>query len=88
VVADGAQRNEKFRILANILDQKLKASFRLWPTNYAAADLLEGRDKYMKQGMYTAEDREKLVERLRKESEGMPDEIYDRMLNIYAAHII
>jgi len=88
MVADGAQRNEKFRILANILDQKLKASFRMWPTNYAAADLLEGRDKYLRQGMYTAEDREMLVERLRKESEGMPQEVYDRMLNIYAAHII
>lgn len=88
VLADGAQRNEKFRILANILDQKLKASFRLWPTNYAAADLLEGRDKYLRQGMYTLEDRECLVERIRKESEGMPAEIYDRMLNIYAAHII
>ena len=88
VLADGAQRNEKFRILASILDQKLKASFRLWPSNYAAADLLEGRDKYLRQGMYTAEDRERLVERLRKESEGMPGEVYDRMLNIYAAHII
>lgn len=87
-IADGAQRNEKFRILANIIDRKLKASFRMWPTNYAAADLLEGRDKYFKQGMYTVEDREKLVERLRKESEGMPEEVYTRMLNIYAAHII
>lgn len=88
IIADGAQRNEKFRFLASILDQKLKASYRLWPTNYAAADLLEGRDKYLKQGTYTIEDREKLIARLRKESEGMPEEVYDRMLRIYAAHII
>ena len=86
--ADSAQRNDKFRILANILDEKLKASFRLWPTNYAAADLVLGREDYLQQGFYTAEDRDRLVARLRKESEGMPEEIYTRMLKLYAAHII
>jgi hypothetical protein len=86
--ADSAQRNDKFRILANILDQKLKASFHLWPTNYAAADMETGRDDYLQQGLYTAEDRERLEERLRKESEGMPPEIYSRMVKLYAAHII
>ena len=86
--ADSAQRNDKFRILANILDQKLKASFHLWPTNYAAADMETGRDDYLQQGFYTVEDRERLEERLRKESEGMPPEIYSRMVKLYAAHII
>ena len=86
--ADSAQRNDKFRILANILDQRLKASFHLWPTNYAAADMVTGRDDYLQQGYYTAEDREKLETRLRKESEGMPPEIYSRMVKLYAAHII
>ena len=86
--ADSAQRNDKFRILANILDQRLKASFHLWPTNYAAADMVTGRDDYLQQGYYTAEDREKLETRLRKQSEGMPPEIYSRMVKLYAAHII
>ncbi|MBR5034326.1 MAG: 1-acyl-sn-glycerol-3-phosphate acyltransferase [Bacteroidales bacterium] len=86
--ADSAQRNDKFRILANILDQKLKASFHLWPTNYAAADMVTGRSDYLQQGLYTAEDRERLETRLRKESEGMPPEIYSRMVKLYAAHII
>lgn len=86
--ADSAQRNDKFRILANILDQKLKDSFHLWPTNYAAADLVLGREDYLQQGFYTAEDRERLVARIRKESEGMPEEIYPRMLKLYAAHLL
>lgn len=86
--ADSAQRNEKFRILAEILDKKLKASFRLWPTNYAAADMVLGQDDYLRHGFYTVEDRERLEARLRKESEGMPEEIYPRMLKLYAAHLL
>ena len=85
--ADAAQRNEKFRILANTLDERLKASFRLWPTNYAAADLLSGGKEYLEQGKYTVEEREQFIGRLRKECEGMPDEIYTRMLMLYAAHL-
>jgi hypothetical protein len=85
---DSAQRNEKFRILAEILDKKLKDSFRLWPTNYAAADMVLGQEDYLRHGFYTVEDRERLVARLRKESEGMPEEIYARMLKLYAAHLL
>ena len=85
---DSAQRNEKFRILAEILDKKLKDSFMLWPTNYAAADMVLGQEDYLRHGFYTVEDRERLVARLRKESEGMPEEIYARMLKLYAAHLL
>jgi len=85
--ADEAQRNEKFRTLAYILDKRFAESFKLWPANYAAADLLAGNETYLQQGKYSAEDRERLVERLRKESEGMPEVIYNRMLQLYSAHL-
>ena len=86
--ADSAQRNEKFRILASILDSRLSESYKLWPVNYAAADILLGSKEYLEGGFYTLADRERLIDRLRRESEGMPDEIYNRMLQLYAAHII
>ena len=86
--ADSAQRNEKFRILANTLDSRLRKSYRLWPANYAAADILLGSKEFFEGGFYTLADKESLIDRLRRESEGMPDEIYTRMLHIYAAHII
>ena len=50
--ADGAQHNEKFRILSEVLDERLTSSFKLWPTNYAAADLLAGDDRYLKQDFF------------------------------------
>ena len=85
--ADSAQHNEKFRILSEILDERLLSSFKLWPTNYAAADILAGNGAYMEQGRYTAEDRERLLERIRKETEGMPEEVYRGLLELYAAHL-
>ena len=85
--ADSAQHNEKFRILSEILDERLLASFKLWPTNYAAADILSGSEEYMEQGLYTAEDRERLIERLKHETEGMPDGVYAGLLELYAAHL-
>ena len=47
-----------------------------------------GQEDYLRHGFYTVEDRERLVARLRKESEGMPEEIYARMLKLYAAHLL
>ncbi len=86
--ADRANRNEKFRILASILDSRIASSFRLWPSNWAAADILSGGETYLKEGRYTLQDRENLIDHVKKECEGMPAEIYDRVLNIYAANII
>lgn len=88
LLADCAQRNDKFRKLAEILDRKFMDSFHLWPGNYAAADILNGGSEYLDKGMYTPEDKERLVGRLKKESEGMDSEVYGRMLSIYAAHLI
>jgi hypothetical protein len=85
--ADSAQHNEKFRILSEILDERLLASFKLWPTNYAAADILAGNGAYLEQGFYTAEDRERLIARLKHETEGMPSEVYTGLLELYAAHL-
>ena len=85
--ADSAQHNEKFRILSEILDERLLASFKLWPTNYAAADILAGSEAYLEQGLYTAEDRERLIARLKHETEGMPDGVYAGLLELYAAHL-
>lgn len=85
--ADSAQHNEKFRILAKILDDRLNASFKLWPTNYAAADILAGNDEYLQQGHYTLEDKDRLLERIGWETEGMPEEIKGKLLELYAAHL-
>ena len=36
-------KNERYRALARIIDERILASYRIWPTNRAAAELLEGK---------------------------------------------
>ena len=45
----GLDKNERFRALAAIIDQRILDGYRIWPTNVAAAEMMTGRapsDKY------------------------------------------
>ncbi|MCF0173697.1 MAG: glycerol acyltransferase [Bacteroidales bacterium] len=85
--ADAAEHNDKFRNLAQIIDGHLLDLFKLWPTNYAAADILGGSDTHFKDGKYSEADKVAFTEHIKKETEGMPEAIYRRLLELYAAHI-
>lgn len=39
----GLAKNERFRALARIIDDRILESWKIWPTNIAALELLEGR---------------------------------------------
>lgn len=43
-LADFPSNNDKLRILGDLIDQQIYRNYRLWPTNYMALDLLEGRE--------------------------------------------
>ena len=39
-------KNEKVRVLSNLIDQEMHLLYRLWPTNYIAYDILTGENTY------------------------------------------
>jgi len=41
-IAEMASKNDQFDVLADLLDSHIHSSYRLWPSNYAAYDLLTG----------------------------------------------
>ena len=84
--ADKAEKNEKFRALASIIDSRVLPAFKLWPSNYIAADLLTGSDRFSDH--YTAEEKEAFLAHIDAELKGMPDGVRDVLLNIYAAHLL
>ena len=51
VLKDAGAENEKIKILSGIIDHEIYKNFKLWPTHYAAADLLDDSLKYS--GLYT-----------------------------------
>ncbi|MBP5303088.1 MAG: 1-acyl-sn-glycerol-3-phosphate acyltransferase [Bacteroidales bacterium] len=83
--ADKAEKNEKFRVLASIIDSHILPAFKLWPTNYIAADLLTGSDRYSEH--YTPQQKEEFAAHIDKEVSVLP-EVREILLSIYAAHLL
>ncbi len=76
-------KNERFRQLAKIIDDRILAAWRVWPVNIAALELLEGRPASRRR--VTAE----LESYLKEELDSLPrwvdrNAIRNNLLNIYA----
>ena len=77
--------NEIIHEVAAILDKKIHASYKLWPSNYLAYDLLEGTSNY--KDKYDLQVKEKLNERLEKTYEtvnGDYAKVREMFLKLYA----
>lgn len=60
VVAENDNPNKQIQALAQVIDDSILQSYKLWPTNYIAYDLLYKTDKYKS---YYTEDEKSLFER-------------------------
>ena len=83
----GEGKNECFRALARIVDERILAGWKVWPTNIAAAELLEGRPASDRQ--VTADFEKYLNEELRTlPLSGNRRPIRDILVSIYATPAI
>lgn len=83
-------KNERFRRLAEIVDERIVAAYRLWPNNFIASAMLTGK----KSKEYTAEEEKRFVEHIDGELKNVPSEMKDIvpalkeiLLEIYAAPV-
>ncbi len=60
IVAENDNPNKQIQALAQVIDDSILQSYKLWPTNYIAYDLLYKTDKYKS---YYTEDEKSLFER-------------------------
>ena len=77
--------NDKIRGLAELIDKKIFSLFKLWPTNYIAADILSGNNRYSEK--YTTEEKDKFVKIMQEKLNSLPEKherIEEIFLNIYA----
>ena len=78
-------RSEQYKELANIIDNKIYAGYKLWKTNYIAHDILHKNNNFS--GNYTPEEKQKFIEYMNKglsSLEGGKDELQEIFLGIYA----
>lgn len=78
-------KNERYRALARLVDERILEGYRIWPTNIAAAELVTGRapsDKY---------ETLQFEKYLKEETDTLPKHMVDRrvirdiLISIYAA---
>jgi hypothetical protein len=75
----------QFQALAAVIDEQIQTNIRLWPSNYAAFDLLLNRHNHS--GQYTADDLKvfsRYIDKRLDESDFPGDEVRMRLLSIYA----
>ena len=78
-------KGERINALAQLYDQKQHATFKLWPNNYVAYDMLNGTEKYAEN--YTAQDKEQFIGNMEyklSKLEGDKQELTEMFLEMYA----
>ena len=78
----GLGSGEKLSQLANVIDQKIWAGYKLWPSNYIAHDLLYGDEEFKNE--YTIEEKEAFEKRLREKVDVKNDFLVKSFLSMYA----
>lgn len=81
----GKNNNEVIQAIADYIDKRIFANYRLWPNNYIAADMLQQSHKYSKH--YTDIQKQSFVERMESEAKTLSfefNEVVDAYLRMYA----
>jgi len=81
-------KNEWYKALTQLIDREIQGLYKLWPTNYLACDLLQGRRIYANR--YSEEERKIFVNTMHERLasvKGDKEELKRLYLNIYAGMV-
>ena len=82
---DDLTNNEYHKAVAQLIDSRIIAGYRLWPNNYIAHDIRYGSKAF--RGFYTSEEREAFeyrLAKLEKYDDCDLDQLKDIFLGIYS----
>jgi hypothetical protein len=85
VISQSGNENEKIRQLSLVIDRAIHKDFKLWPSNYIAADLLEGGTRFSSN--YTATEKQQFQDLAARKIQGLdgePQALNQVFLKIYA----
>lgn len=88
-LTNGKNNNEIIQAIADYIDKRIYANYRLWPNNYIAADLLQQSQKYSVN--YTDAQKQSFIERMDSEAKTLSfeyDEVIDAYLKMYANPVL
>lgn len=86
IVAENDNVNKQIQALAQAIDDSILTSYKLWPTNYIAYDILNNTDKYSNQ--YTEDEKAVFVRRLEKRIDASNPIAFQGILAMYANPVV
>lgn len=86
IAAENDNVNKQVQALAQAIDDSILSSYKLWPTNYIAYDLLNKTDKYSHK--YTEEEKDLFVKRFEKRIDATNPIELNGLLAMYANPVV
>lgn len=90
-IARAGSDNERYKMLAQVIDRQIHRNFKLWPANYAAFDLLYDTRKYVT--MYSTDEKERFIAHIENRIESLKGlaektDLLRMFLDLYARPVI
>ena len=86
ISAENDNSNKQIQALAQVIDDSILQSYKLWPTNYIAFDLLNKTNKYSDK--YTEDEKSLFERRLEMKIDVTNDFMVESFLNMYANPVV
>ncbi len=86
IAAENDNNNKQVQALAQAIDDSILQSYKLWPTNYIAYDILYKTDKYSSH--YTENEKSLFERRLEMKIDCSNDVMMEGFLNMYANPVV
>ena len=86
IAQENDNTNKQVQALAQAIDDSILQSYKLWPTNYIAYDLLNKTDKYKEH--YTEDEKSLFERRLEMKIDVTNDFMVESLLNMYANPVV
>lgn len=86
IVAENDNTNKQIQALAQVIDDSILQSYKLWPTNYIAYDLLYKTDQYQKH--YTEDEKSLFERRYELKIDTTNEQMVEGFLAMYANPVV
>lgn len=86
IAASETNPNKQIQALAQVIDDAILSTYKLWPTNYIAYDLLNGTDKFS--GNYTEKEKHLFERRLEMRIDADDKQVVEGFLAMYANPVV
>ncbi len=86
IVAENDNTNKQIQALAQVIDDSILQSYKLWPTNYIAYDLLHKTDQYQKH--YTEDEKSLFERRYELKIDTTNEQMVEGFLAMYANPVV